>query len=322
MKKRTQPKLTRPRSADALRQAAEVALGRPIPDHVWQALIDKRFVGTCLDDELTDQEFETYFDRLVDAADLAIRVAGQRRREPQMMSDDTSGGADPAAAVVRWQADQAAQHPDVQWLWRDVFAGTLLPKRRRFLGEPLQPGELDRTTFLMAAAERCGGTIAGLGLFIKQLAEELAARYHWPVEEAEEFLFTKEPPHIPRWKMRAAWHEDAPLLSTIIIEANVCLKPKELAKAFGAYQRMLFQFYRLRDSNRRRRPLSEKHQALAIFAASRRDMTGAAAMAEWNTTHSEWAYRSVTNFQRDRMAALRRMFGEGEKGADDASTTQ
>jgi hypothetical protein len=292
---------SRPGTPHALRQAADVALGQPIGDHIWEALVEEGFVGTCLDEDLSDHEYETYFTRLLDAASLARRVAGRQQRQPHM--DDTAppDRGDPVAALVRLQAEEAAQHPNVRWLWQEAFGGRLLAK-----------GE-ERVACLLAAADRCGATLGGLGKFIADLAEELATRYHWPVGGAETFLFTGEPPSIPRWKMRNSWYKDAPLLSTIIIEANIGLKPKDLAKAFGVYQRLLFQFHRLRNSNRRRRSLSEKHQELAIFAASRRDLSGATAMAEWNRTHPEWAYRSVPNFQRDRMAALRRMFGEGER---------
>jgi hypothetical protein len=270
-----------------------------VRDDIWWALMEEGYVGTCLDPGLTDDEYETYFARLLDAACLGMRVAGRQRSQPRLDDERPPRGADPVAGLVRLQAEEAARHENVRWLWDEVFGG-----RRVARGE-------ERTTFLLEAANRCGATLGGLSGFIADLAEELAARYHWPVEGAEAFLFTGEPPSIPRWRMRASWHHDAPLLSTIIVEANVALSPKELAKAFGAYQRTLSHFYRLRDGIRRRRPLSEKHQALALFAASRRGVSGPAAMAEWNATHPQWAYQRLTTFQRDRMAALRRMFGEG-----------
>lgn len=283
-----------PRTEDDLRWAVESRLGRAVEDDIWEALRVKGYIGNYFEPGLSIKEREACFSALVDAADFAMYLHKPRR--PKLEREDEFQPAE-VEAIITLQVQEARQHPDLVYLWQEIFHGQLA-----------QPEHEDE--FLTALCENSEVSLSGLHLFISNLAKEFSQKYGWTLSSARRFILTGQTPYVSKFKMKFNRNEAYLALSTVTIEASLMMNPRELAKAFGEFQRLLLRFYGMARSTKRKRPLSEKHRKLAEFASQHQHLSAREALEEWNSLYPDWAYSQVTNFQRDRKAALRRLFGQ------------
>ena len=275
-----------------LRPALETELGLQLDDDIWDALKAEGYIGACFDPELKPKERQTQFYRLVDAARLALRL--HKPKLSQTVHEEFS-----PTALITLQVNEAKQHPALLHLWETVFQGRLL--------SPQQKDEYNRLKLfsifglpqgaeLPPLAETLTPQVLGT---IQSLADEFSQKYGWTTESATDFILFGRQPVISKITGSVRLNRKYPLLTKIIIEANVSARPSEVAKAFAVLQKSV-------RASKFRRP-SPKHQKLAEFAATRQHLSGKQAMAEWNALYPDWAYKRVTNFQRDRTKALRRL---------------
>lgn len=285
-----------PRTEDDLRCAVEECLQKYVSDDAWGVLKEEGYVGNYFEPGLSSKERERRFSALVDAANLTLRLI--KPRYPRLEREDKFQPA-PAEAevIITSQVQEAKQHPDLVYLWKEVFRGRLA-----------QPGQEEE--FLATFYENSEVSLAGLHLFISNLAKEFSQKYGWTLSSARRFILTGQMPYISKFRMKFNRNEAYLALSTVTIEASLLMNPRELAKAFGEFQRLLLNFYGMARSTKRKRPLSEKHRKLAEFATQYQHLSAAEALKKWNALYPDWAYSQVTNFQRDRKAALRRLFGQ------------
>jgi hypothetical protein len=288
-----------PRNEDDLRQAVENHLKIVLDEDIWEALKAEGYVGNCFDPSLKSKDLETQFLRLVDAASLALRLHTPRR--PKFYREDSFRPTE-LEIVIALQVQEAKQHPDLVFLWQEVFRGRLAQS------------EEDETEFLITVCESSNWQVSlgGLHLFISNLAKEFSQKYGWTLSSARRFILTGQTPYVRKFRMTFNRNTPYLVMSTITIEANLMMNPKELAKAFGEFRRLLLRFHGMAESAKRKRPLSEKHHKLAEFAVQHQHLSAREAWEEWNRLFPDWAYSQLTNFQRDRKAALHRLFGAQE----------
>lgn len=146
------------------------------------------------------------------------------------------------------------------------------------------------------------------------LGKNLAKRYHWNTPLAIIFVLTGIPPLVET--LVASIFLNSPrALSRITLTIDPALGPEEVAERYDAIRRKL--------TNKRYRPLSDKHLQLAIFAASHPKRRGFEdLMKKWNEnipdekeyesdtdkkTKKTWKYSHKQFFVRDYNQAIRRV---------------
>ncbi|GAP06230.1 hypothetical protein ATHL_01078 [Anaerolinea thermolimosa] len=274
-----------------LRTALEAELRLQLDDYLWDALKAEGYVGAYLDPDLKREERENQFYSLVDAARLALRL--YKPKQPPRLTETSTD--ETLATLIDFQVQQACQHIDFVRLRDTIFQGKLAQTGREseFLAEVCRASDYPFDT-------------AALSAFVQKLADEFAKTYGWTPESARTFILTGQKPVMQKFTMKGNWNLDYPLASAITITVTLTCPPRELAKAFGEYQRLLMRAYGIAASRQRNRSLSEKHRQLALFAAQHEGLNGREAMQKWNSLYPQWAYQHETNFQRDRNTALKR----------------
>jgi len=136
-----------------------------------------------------------------------------------------------------------------------------------------------------------------------RLASEYCTRlYGWQGAQATIFILTGRVPHVLLCRANTQL-KTIQATARITLEIDPALAPKEVAD--------IYQKYRSRIQGRRRE-LSEKHITLAQFFAESPDGESLkAGMKRWNRKYRKWKYTGVTNFGRDRNAAMRRLLQPG-----------
>ena len=275
-----------------LRTALEAELGLQLDDEIWDALKAEGYIGTYFDPELKPKERQTQFDRLADAARLALRF--HKPKLSQTVHEEFS-----PTALITLQVNEAKQHPVLRHLWDNVFQGRLLSPEQKDEYNLLKlfsifglPQDAEMPPLAEIITPQVLDTITAL-------ASEFSQKYGWTTESTTDFILFGRQPVISKITGSVTLNRKYPLLTKIIIEANVSARPAEVAKAFAFLQKAV-------RASKFRRP-SQKHQKLAEFAATRQHLSGKQAMTEWNALYPDWAYKRVTNFQRDRTKALRRL---------------
>jgi hypothetical protein len=138
---------------------------------------------------------------------------------------------------------------------------------------------------------------------LRALAARLAGLYRWQPAQATLFVLTDMIPFVsPLWA-EMDWHLPFEAMSRITLTVDPALSPREVA---DAYRKI-----RARFLGPRYRALSEKHVALALFAARKpAGVTWREAMLSWNKANKadkKRVYSQETNFARDCTQALRRL---------------
>jgi hypothetical protein len=133
---------------------------------------------------------------------------------------------------------------------------------------------------------------------LRIVSEELAQRYGWRKAEATQFVLTGDMPEWPGISMRLD-HREIETLSRLVLTVDPAVSSRELGK--------FYQNARKRILNRRYRPLSERHMALAAFDVSHPKMTYETKRKLWNKKYPDCRYETDTVFGRDVKAAKDRL---------------
>jgi hypothetical protein len=126
----------------------------------------------------------------------------------------------------------------------------------------------------------------------------------WGEHNAVTFILTGLVPIIPKMKYGYRFSSrGGPFWVTMTFDVR--LSPAEVARHYSEIRRKVFAG--------QDKPLSEKHEELALFTASKKDNhTWEKLMHLWNEKYPQWAYTNRRNFARDAAAAIRRIVGRGK----------
>jgi hypothetical protein len=304
------------------------------PQDVWREL--ERLVGSPLDPELVAYLEERYWAwdvlhaanngwkdyrrelrRLKEEYETLLRLKGA----PPRPSRGRPGPEDrTVVALARLLALEASRRPDVQSFRRTYLGGRTLSLAEAeatlegwsrqgrptgedlwvpsFKGEPAPDwewvweygdGEADFQERRLPVTE---GPLEEL----KALATRLLDRYPWTEASSVALVVSGLTPGVVAVRVR---HVGG--LHPLRLEAMSWVTGEELRAALQAFRADTPQLFR------RHRMLSEKHLALALFAAERQGMKWREVMAEWNDAHPAWRYERLSNFTRDAHQAQRRL---------------
>ncbi|MHB1343013.1 MAG: hypothetical protein ACYCX3_01455 [Thermoleophilia bacterium] len=143
---------------------------------------------------------------------------------------------------------------------------------------------------------RAGGVLDEL----RRLGARLAKSYSWTADQATVFALSGVTPLVAGIRLETDIQTEHPAASRITLTVDPVVSPGEVLAIYSELRQKV-----LKGTHR---PLSEKHQRLAVFAAERRPgATWAEVMEAWNHAHEEHTYTTVTVFARDCTAAKRRL---------------
>jgi hypothetical protein len=307
-------------SEDRLRDQVSEELGEPVTDRMWEHARSIGWVGQALSNPFS-----------VSASDVAAHIrqvyfaTGKPLpppNAPSMITEEPkarrAARSQPSArerrllAIAELLAEDARQDEGVKDFRNSALGGRLLPwtavepwvkSQATEDGEPT-PGPRggfleygvpdDNWRRLQPVAER--GVLGSL----RALAARLAKHYRWQEAQAVLFVLTDMIPRVSPLHVEMNWTCPFEAMSRITLTVDPALSPREVV---DAYRKV-----RARFLGPRYRALSEKHVALALFAARKPDgTTWREAMLSWNTANKKWAYSRETNFARDCTQALRRL---------------
>jgi len=131
---------------------------------------------------------------------------------------------------------------------------------------------------------------------LKALAAHLLGRYPWTEAACVALVVCGITPGVVGVRVRYVGG-----LHPLQLEAMPWVTAKDLATALQGFRADTSQLFR------RYRMLTEKHLALALFAAEGEGRKWRELWEEWNATHPAWSYGRLSNFIRDATQAQRRL---------------
>ncbi len=150
--------------------------------------------------------------------------------------------------------------------------------------------------YVQGVPVRAGGVLDEL----RRLGARLVRSYGWTEDQATVFVLSGVTPLLAGIRLETDIQTEHPAASRITLTVDPVVSPGEVLATYSELRQKV-----LKGTHR---PLSEKHQKLAVFAAERRPgATWAEIMKAWNHAHEEFKYTTVTVFARDCTAAQRRL---------------
>ncbi len=126
--------------------------------------------------------------------------------------------------------------------------------------------------------------------------------------EAVTFVLTGEPPPVHPARIGFTLRGQFTALSRITLDLSTRLADRSVAQIYARARRhdTVAEFV----GTRPRKPMSQQHLTLAVFAAEVNDgRTWEAALGEWNRQHTDWRKTSVPAFTRAAREAYERVTG-------------
>lgn len=122
----------------------------------------------------------------------------------------------------------------------------------------------------------------------------------WQEAQTVAFVLTGQVPIIPRVRYSVKLTSSGgPCWVTLKFDARI--KPQDLAREYSKIRRKIM-------GNSHAKPLTKKHQELAVFAAEHKEgLTWEKLMHKWNEKFPKWAYKNYRLFCRDAIAAINRL---------------
>jgi len=304
------------------RRIEEQKIGAQVPDNIWRELlalgaVEKVVTGAQTEDWLTDRVLNLAPGVLRTKADPMLSRRQIAERE-EMLSHFVANhaAADDAVQKFRHQAfgERGLLSPEqvVEWVnqqardatfWLEIALPAGFSPVRTANGIGLTPAlTISKTRPVIAALKRRfleyahpdgwrrnvptqhGSVLDQL----RQLSEDLAARYGWQPAQATNFVLTGQTPLVRA--IKADWTRTGRL----VLNVDAAIGPQQLVTAYRALRRRLI-------GGRRARALTEHQQQLAKFLATRPSSESwAERRRAWNRTHQREAYEPhrAHNFKR------------------------
>ena len=122
----------------------------------------------------------------------------------------------------------------------------------------------------------------------------------WQEGQAVAFILTGQTPVIPKVRYSInITSSGGPCWVTLKFDARI--KPQDLAREYSKIRRKIM-------GNSHAKPLTKKHQELAVFAAEHKEgLTWEKLMHKWNEKFPKWAYKNYRLFCRDAIGAINRL---------------
>jgi hypothetical protein len=122
----------------------------------------------------------------------------------------------------------------------------------------------------------------------------------WQEGQAVAFILTGQTPVIPKVRYGVKLTSSGgPCWVTLKFDARI--KPQDLAREYSKIRRKIM-------GNSHAKPLTKKHQELAVFAAEHKEgLTWEKLMHKWNEKFPKWAYKNYRLFCRDAIGAINRL---------------
>ncbi len=138
---------------------------------------------------------------------------------------------------------------------------------------------------------------------LRDLAQELAARYGWAVTDSARFVLTGTAP-VPSVLVRTLPQRDFPPLGTIVLEVAPRTRPADVARIFAEQRRVVL-------GGGRERSIGGNRARLALFAVEHdaRLRGWQQVMDDWNELHPDDRYTDVRQFSRDSRAGYEAVTG-------------
>lgn len=339
-----------------LRDRLRTALGRDVPDPIWELLDIDRYVEEALGDlddfkglvartrlllrilgePLVPLKEEGPLESHLEAVSLELaKEASEQSNVVGFRSDILSGLLIPFAGVPRWVEDRLAEDGDpVPLLSLPVPAGHEIQHQEEapelyLLSPPMTisrqiEGDVWKVTRVMLEYGAPGTGVmrrfvrpGGVLDRLRRLSEDLESAYRWQRAQATIFVLTGLPPILPAASVDVEYHGDGRgLTARIVLRVDASMSPAAVARVYRNARSTIPV-----PAARARRPMiSEKHLELARFLSDHDPRpTWRKLLARWNSAHPEWKYAEDRwkNFARDSRHAFQRIFGDTKEAAND-----
>jgi len=150
--------------------------------------------------------------------------------------------------------------------------------------------------------ERVPINVDGILGRLKSVARRIIEYYcpAWQEAQTVAFVLTGQVPIIPRVRYSVnVTFSGGPCWVTLKFDARIT--PQDLAREYSKIRRKIM-------GNSHAKPLTKKHQELAVFAAEHKDgLTWEKLMHKWNEKFPKWAYKNYRLFCRDAIGAINRL---------------
>jgi len=151
-------------------------------------------------------------------------------------------------------------------------------------------------------AERVSINVDGILGRLKRTVHRIITFYcpAWQEAQTVAFVLTGQVPIIPRVRYSVnVTSSGGPCWVTLKFDARI--KPQDLAREYSKIRRKIM-------GNSHAKPLTKKHQELAVFAAEHKEgLTWEKLMHKWNEKFPKWAYKNYRLFCRDAIGAINRL---------------
>lgn len=335
-------------SLEDVRRALEKRLRRPIPDAVWEALAEEEHLEVAEREEAGQRGagLEYLIDKAREYLRLARKLerkptlpkadephSGSREAPPdkrlwaltritaflvnrdeevQKFRKEALGGRLLSPEEVpKWIEEQAAKEGRTVTISFDVLAGEgwqerLLKQVNRAVETDQYSWRLTLLAYIDPSSSwqkhipiRKDGVLGRL----KQLAKKFDG--FWDEAQAVWLILTGEAFAIPSAKTRLTFRTRG--VPRITLEVSPHLKPEAVAALYAQARRGDFLDFPP-ASKKTRRPLTEKHLTLAVFAVEE-EGSWQELLNRWNEKYPQWQYKEKRTFARDAKAAYRRVTG-------------
>lgn len=333
------------RSEGDVRAAIEKKTAKPVNPHVWEKMLNEGYIQELLDDYGTIKDVINRYREEEEFFQKGVRVGaetyGTRRMFPVKKGSSPASKAD--VVLSRVIAGEISKLPFVKQFRREVLNGNLLhpeeietwiQAKRKEDGPPtkyvkIRPKGIDVTIdknnwwplkvmpsfetddvigveheFLSYPSKidvfpiNVDGTLGRL----KSIAEEIIKYYSpaWDETQAVGFILTGQTPVIPKVSYSInITSSGGPCWVTLKFDARTT--PQDLTKEYSRIRHRIL-------GNSHVKPLTQKHQELAVFAAEHKDgLTWEKLMHKWNERFPKWAYTNYRLFCRDAVGATKRL---------------
>jgi hypothetical protein len=332
-----------PRTEEGIRTALEDKINRPVIDDIWDTLWEEGYVEDVLLKKY-DGAFPSLLKkyRLMEKEYLtnysAGRQAGTQKNIIEIMKEwKETPPIKESVVFCRVLAAEVGKLPIVRQFRQDALNGSLLQpeeietwletmaEREASLyglsGRQISPGELENLDTLLKSEEQFPSSTleffstndgqlkyldispAGILGRLKNVAITIInfKAPMWSEHEAVSFALTGQVPHIPTVKGKVFWPFNGQSVVSLTFDARIT--PQTLAKEYGKIRRQIL-------GSGHVKPISEKHQELAAYAAGKKEgLTWDALMRQWNKDFPKWQYIHTRIFCRDALSAINRVLG-------------
>jgi sulfotransferase family protein len=134
---------------------------------------------------------------------------------------------------------------------------------------------------------------------LRKLGGALVERYGWEPYQATTFVLTDLTPLIEPIRSHISGGRPKHPPTKLVLEVDPSVPPADVMKHYTALRRQLFTGRVPRIEDRRLR--------LAVFVASRPELSWEELLASWNDQNANWAYEDLADFKRDARLTRQRL---------------